>query len=231
MQRLAEGVFIDRGSVGVLGTTMPVTMTALQLHDGLLLFSPLAMTPQRRDAVAALGDVKYLFAPNTWHHMYIGEWAEAFPDAAIYGPPGLQKKRKDLRIDHLHGTGDEPHISDLVELQHIDGFFMQETALYYRPAKAWLVADLVQNIGRPADWWSRTYSKMAGFYDEVALSRVIRWTAFNDRAAARRSVDRLLAEPFERLLVGHGEPVIDDARSALARAYDWLAPAPALQAS
>jgi len=45
-----------------------------------------------------------------------------------------------------------------------------------------------------------------GFYDRVALSRMIRWAAFSDRAAARRSLDELLTRPFDRLIVGHGAP-------------------------
>ena len=61
-----------------------------------------------------------------------------------------------------------------------------------------------------------------GFYDRVALSRMIRWTAFPDKAAARRSIDRLLALPFERLVVGHGTPFATGGKEALAAACAWL---------
>ncbi len=62
-----------------------------------------------------------------------------------------------------------------------------------------------------------------GFYDRVALSRMIRWAAFSDRAAARRSLDEVLAQPFDRLIVGHGAPLAAGGRDALAAAYSWLA--------
>jgi hypothetical protein len=61
-----------------------------------------------------------------------------------------------------------------------------------------------------------------GFYDRVAVSRVIRWTAFPDRAAVRRSLDEVLSRPFERLIVGHGAPLAASGREALAAAYAWL---------
>jgi hypothetical protein len=61
-----------------------------------------------------------------------------------------------------------------------------------------------------------------GFYDRVALSRMIRWTAFSDRAAARRSLDELLAHPFDRIVVGHGAPLTASGPEALAAAYSWL---------
>jgi hypothetical protein len=61
-----------------------------------------------------------------------------------------------------------------------------------------------------------------GFESRVALSRMLRWTAFSDRAAAQRSLDTLLALPFDRLVVGHGEPITTGAREALVAAYTWL---------
>ena len=61
-----------------------------------------------------------------------------------------------------------------------------------------------------------------GFYDRVALSRVIRWTAFSNPGAARESVDRLLAWDFERVIVGHGAPVVANAKDVLASAFAWL---------
>ena len=63
---------------------------------------------------------------------------------------------------------------------------------------------------------------MMGFYDRVALSRMIRWTGFSDRAAARRSLDELLARRFDRLVVGHGTPLGSGARESIAGAFDWL---------
>jgi hypothetical protein len=64
-----------------------------------------------------------------------------------------------------------------------------------------------------------------GFYDRVALSRLLRWTSFDDRAAARKSVDALLAHAYEGLIVGHGAPIASNAREVLAGATAWLTPA------
>ena len=110
----------------------------------------------------------------------------------------------------------------MVDELPIAGFRLQESVLLYAPARALVVADLVHNIGRPAHGWTRMYSRMMGFYDRVALSRAIRWGAFSDRAAARRSVDELLARAFDGLVVGHGAPVATGGRDALAAAYAWL---------
>jgi hypothetical protein len=104
----------------------------------------------------------------------------------------------------------------------IRGFRLGETALVYRPGKTAVVADLVHNIRCPTDGWTKFYTSAMGFYDRVALSRVIRWTGFDDRAAARRSVDALLGHDFDGLIVGHGAPIASVGRAARAGATDWL---------
>jgi hypothetical protein len=83
----AEGVWHDSGPVRILGTRLTATMTVLALGDGgLLLHSPLPLTAERRAAVEALGPVTHLYAPNTFHHSWLGEWSQAFPDACMRRP-------------------------------------------------------------------------------------------------------------------------------------------------
>ncbi len=219
---VAEGVWVSSVPVRILGTRLTATMAVLRLHDGeLLLYSPVAMSTERRAAVEALGRVAHLYAPSLYHHRWIGEWAAAFPSARVHAPARLARRRSDLRLDRAHGPP-EPAFAGLIDEVHIDGFRLDETVLFYRPARTLVVADLVHNIGRPPHGWTKLYTGMMGFYDRVALSRMIRWAAFSDRRAARRSLDAVLALPFEGLIVGHGAPLSVGGRDALAAAYSWL---------
>jgi hypothetical protein len=221
--RVTDGVWIASTPVRIVGMKLASNMTVLRLsHGELLLHSPVPMTPELRVAVEALGRVAHLYAPNTFHHLWMGEWASAFPDARVHAPSALKKKRPDLRIDRAHDLAREPAFEGVLRELHIDGFRLEETVLSYEPARALVVADLVHQIGRPDDLWTVLYSRAMGFYDRVALSRVLRWTAFSDRKAARKSLDALLDHPFESVLVGHGAPVLGGAREALAAAYAWL---------
>lgn len=224
LTQFADGVWIDSQPVQILGMPFTVTMTVLRLGPGdLLLYSPLELTQERRAALESLGKVAHLYAPNLYHHRWIGDWAAAFPSARVHAPAGLSKKRADLRVDRAHAADAEPAFAGLVREQRIDGCRLEECVLVYHPARTLIVADLVQNIGRPPDPWSRLYARMMGFYDRVALSRALRWTAFSDRAAARKSLDELLAIPFDGLIVGHGAPLLRGGREALENAFSWLA--------
>jgi hypothetical protein len=219
----AEGIWLSTAPVRFLGMRLTATMTVLRLPDeSLLLHSPVAMTPERRAAVEALGRVAHLYSPNLYHHLRVGEWAAAFPSARVHAPRGLPRKRPDLRIDRIHRQVSEPAFSAAVDELTIDGFRLQETVLLYRPARTLMVADLVHNVGQPRHLWTRIYTRTMGFHDRIALSRMIRWAAFPDRVAARRSLQAVLALPFDRLVVGHGSPLEEGGREAVAMAYSWL---------
>ncbi len=223
LTRLADGVWVESAPVSILGTKLTSAMTVLRLADGsLLLHSPVALTPERRAAVASLGTVTHLYAPNLFHHVHIGDWASAFPSARVHAPRGLTKKRPDLRIDRVHGATPEPAFENAIDELSVEGFRLREGVLFYRPARTLIVADLVHNVGAEHTGWTKFYTSTMGFYDRVALSSVIRWTAFSDRAAARRSIDAFLDLPFERIVVGHGAPVVTEAHDALRNAYAWL---------
>lgn len=225
MTSFADGIWFELGPVRILGTRLTTTMTILRLPDGsLLVHAPLPLTPERRAAVEALGPVAHLYAPSRYHDLRIAEWAAAFPSARLHAPRGLLKERPELRVDRVIGETAEPAFRDLIDEFPIEGFRLEETVLLYRPTRTLIVADLVHNVGRPQGWWTQLYTRLMGFYDRVALSRPIRWLAFNDRAAARRSIDNLLEQPFDKVIVGHGTPLTANAREALARAFTWLPP-------
>jgi hypothetical protein len=147
---LAEGVWIDNEPVRFLGLRLTATMAVLRLRDdSLLLYSPVAMTPERRAAIEALGQVTHLYAPNLLHHLWIGEWAAAFPSAKLHAPPGLAKKCPNLRVDRVHGETPEPAFAGLLDEVTVSGFRMEESVLVYRPGRTLVVADLIHNVGRP----------------------------------------------------------------------------------
>ncbi len=229
LELFAPGVWRAEAPVRFLGLRLSATMTVVRLADGtLLVHSPIALTPPLRAAIDALGSVAHLYSPNTFHHLRMGEWSAAYPTAKVHAPRGLVVKRPDLRIDRLHGSAPEPAFAGVVDELAIGGFRLEETVLYLRPAKVLVVADLVHHIGTPLHWWTKTYSTLAGFYDRVAVSRVIRFTGFTQLGETRTSLERVFACPFERIIVGHGAPVVTDAREALARAYAWVPNAPAM---
>jgi len=180
------------------------------------------MTPERRAAVESIGPIAHLYAPNTFHHQWLGDWSRAFAEATVHAPAALATKRPDLRIDRFHDGNDVCDFGGQVTEIPIRGCRLVETALVHGPGRTAVVTDLVHNVGRPTHGWTKFYTRVMGFYDRVAISRVLRWTAFDDKGAARQGVDALLDHSFEGLIVGHGSPIAAAGRDALAGATSWL---------
>lgn len=223
MTPFAEGVWLDTHPVSIVGMAMTSTMTVLDLGGGsLLVSSPVALTEERRAAVDALGTVKHIYAPNLYHNSWVNDWAVAFPDARVHGPRGLSKKRPDIELDRTFGDRPEQAFAGVLDEHFIEGFRLRESVLVHRPSNTLVVTDLVHNVGKPEGTWPRLYTRAMGFYDRVALSRMLRWLAFSDRASARKSVDALLEQQFDRLVVGHGAPLESGAKDALRGAFEWL---------
>jgi hypothetical protein len=227
----APGIWTAEDPVRIAGMPLHATMTVVEIGDGrLLLFSPVEMTPERRAAIDRLGEVAHLYAPNTYHHVWMGPWAQVYTRAVVHAPRALRSKREDLRIDREHDCDPiASFASDLaptIDEVHVDGFRLEESVLVHRPSGTLLVADLVHNIGRSPELWTRIYAGTRGFYGRIAISGALRWLAFRDRVAARASIDRILESPFDRIVVGHGNPVDSGGRAALVAAYRWLRPGP-----
>lgn len=222
LEPIADGVWTSTVEVPLLKVMrIPAAMTVLALPgDELLLHSPVPLTPERKAEVDALGRVTHLYSPNSFHHLSLGFWSAACPHAKVHGSRALAKKRPELRIDRFQDAP-EPAFHNVLDEVRIDGFLLEEAVLLHRASKTLVVADLVHHM-TPTHRLTRWYASMAGFNGGVALSAVIRKTSFPDEAAARKSIDAVLALDFERIVVGHGSVITQNPKEQLARAYDWL---------
>ncbi len=225
LKPFVDGVWLATQPITIVGMKLTVSMAVLDLvDDELLIFSPIGHSPELEREVSRLGRVTHLYSPNLFHHLWLGEWSSAFPLAKVHAPVDLPRKRPDLRIDRLVSDSSEPEpaFAGVLDEVTINGFRLQETVLTHWPARTLIVADLVHNVGRPPGAWTGFYTRVMGFHDRVALSRMIRWTAFSDRQSAKESMDRVLELDFDRLVVGHGEPLESGGKQAIREAYAWL---------
>ena len=79
-------------------------MTVVQLGNGdLWVHSPVGLDGPLRDALNKLGTVRYVVSPNYEHLKFAPEWALAFPDAHMWGCPGLSE-----RLPEINWAGEIP---------------------------------------------------------------------------------------------------------------------------
>lgn len=226
LRPFGDGLLIAPGdAVSVAGFPYPTRMAVLRLGDGgLAVWSPVRLTPARRAAVSALGPVRRLIAPNALHHLFLADWAAAFPGAEIHAAPGLAARRPDLKIAAELSQAPDPGWGGAVEVALFRGnLITTEAALIHRPSRTALFCDLLQRID-PATLrgWRRAVARldlMCGA--EPAVPRKFR-LAFVRRAPARAALARVLEAAPERVLMAHGDPVARDGTAFLRRAFAFL---------
>ena len=107
--------------------------------------------------------------------------------------------------------------------QSIDRILLALIVLLPATARAQLVASgpEFQVNSHTTTFESDTYGPRVGAAADGSF--VVSWQlGEDDRAAARKSVDRLLESSLERLIVGHGAPITSESRPLLTAALDFL---------
>ena len=198
-------------------------MTVVRLAgDQLLLHSPIARTPALAEAVARLGTPAVLIAPNRFHHLFAKAWQAAHPAAPLYVAPGLDRRRPDLAVAGVLGERPAPAWAGALDQVHLEGFPMLNEVVFFHSASRSLIAsDLVFNVGPSSPPLTRLAFRAMGAYGRPATTPMER-LMIRDRAAFRRSLERILAWPIEQLVPAHGAIVRTGGHAALAEAYAWL---------
>jgi hypothetical protein len=222
LRTLTDDVHVLEAPFLFYGVPVGGRMTVLRLPDGgLWVHSPVAFSPERRDAVAALGPVRFLVAPNLYHHLHLPAWAAAFPEARVSGPRGLQAKQPALRLHELEDTPD-PGWASVVDQMHVRGMpGLSEFLFFHRPSRTAIVTDLAFHYPRAEGWKLRAYLRLDGVLGKFAAPRFLRLLT-KDREAAKASVQRALKWDVQRVVVCHGEVLEHGAQKALHDAFTWL---------
>lgn len=194
--------------------------TVLRLDDGsLLLHSPAPPSEQLAEQLLRLGPVRWLVVPNCFHHLGAPAAAARFPDAQVVGPASALRRSSTLRIDvDIRDYNFWAQLPEIEPLPLLGVPFLDETALYHRPTRTLLAADLVLCASAADHWSARCIGRMFGFYDRVRVPPDVKHK-IPDKAAASRSIRAMLARPVERLVVGHADVLGDGCMARLAEAW------------
>jgi len=215
----------DGPNVPFLSIPYPTRMTVVRLGDNSLwVCSPIRLDDDLKAAVAALGPVKHLVSPNKIHHLFLSDWAHAWPEAKLYASPGLARRRPELRFDaELRDDPDPAWAGDIDQVIFHGSFAMEEAVFFHRTSRTAIFTDLVQRFD-PASLrgWRRLVMTLDGMVGENGGAPREWRLSFWNRSAARRAKRKVLDWNPKRVIIAHGEWVRDNGREALERSLAWL---------
>jgi len=206
MKALAENLWILPYPLRLLGGNLGRAVTIVRLTSGeLLIHSTGPFTPGDVGEISGVGKPSWLIDVMLRHDTFSKRGREAFPGLPFLAPEGFSK---------VVGFPTEPLIpapaawGNEVEVLRLEGIpSMEEHAVFHRPSRTLIVADLLFNFGAHVSPWTRFLVLCAvGAKHHPGMSRPFRM-AVKDKAAFERSVRALLEWDFDRIIVGHGEVV------------------------
>jgi hypothetical protein len=220
---LARNLWIAERPQRFYGLEVGTRMTVVRLADGaLLLHSPVALDAELRRELDAIGRVRFVVAPNRVHHLYAGDVARAYPEARLWVAPGLERKRPDLAFVAVLGDEAPDEWKGEVDQTFFRGRpYENEVVFLHRASRTLILCDLAFNFGPRAAAPTRWLMKLLRSYGRFGPSRLDP-LLIRDRTAARRSLERILAWDFDRVVVAHGDVLESGGREALRQGYSWL---------
>jgi hypothetical protein len=192
------------------GGKLPTCSTVIRLADAsLLVYSPVDLDDAAAAAITAVGDVAHLVVPSLLHHLFAEAATRRWPNAMVHVAPGVRAKQPGLRIDRELPGGDW---GVGLEVELVGGTpKLNEVVLFHRPSGTLVCADLLFHVTRPENLRTRIVLALAGA-GGGRLGQSREWGFLRkDRAAARASVDRILAWPIARVAMCHGLAIEIDA--------------------
>ena len=215
MRQLGEGLWVHEESLSILGASAGRRMSVVALGDGgLLVHSPTPRAPIREE-LAALGEVRFAVAPSAIHGaLSLGD----YPEAELWGGPGLDARRKDIVFSGVLGSTPDPRWAGVLDQAAVMGHrLLTEIVFFHRPSRSLLIGDLAVNV-EPSNFSERLWAGPGG---RLRPARPYR-ADIRDRRQARAAIDRILEWEFDRIVVGHGTVIETGGRDALRSAYAFL---------
>jgi hypothetical protein len=207
-----------------LGLHIETRMTVIKLADGtLFVHSPVRLDEVTRASLDKLGPVKHVVAPNRFHHLFVSDYPKNYPDAKIYGAPGLDTKRRDLHFAAILSDIPPPAWSGQIDQIVFRAFgALNETIFFDRRSRTALFTDLMFNVKHSDSALTRIALRLDGGYGFLAVPRTFRLPIRVHRQLALAALACILEWDFDRLTVAHGDVVERRAKTAMRNAWSFL---------
>jgi hypothetical protein len=220
LRELAAGLWVHEAPLRFLGVEAGRIMNVVRLSDsGLFVHSPAPLDDALRAGLAALGEVRFVAAPNKLHgHMWMEQYAEAYPGVELLAGPGLRRRRKDL--DFAADLGPEPDprwAADLDQALFRGNVLMPEVVFLHRASGTLILGDVAMNFGAHSPPVTRAVARLGLMYGRLRPTPLAR--AVMRPSVGRRDMERVLAWDFDRVVPGHGAIWETGGREALRR--EW----------
>jgi hypothetical protein len=222
-RELDDGLWVAERPQGFLGTQIGTRMTVIRLPDGgLFVHSPVPLGWQTRHELDGMGTVKAVVAPNRFHHLYVRDFVDQFPNVPTFAAPGLQEKRSDLRFRAVLSDAPDPIWEGSIDQVVFRAMpLINEVIFCHKATRTLLLTDLAFNVHTTASRLTRLVLQLDGIFAKFGVGKLEK-RFIRDHSVARRCIDQVLAWDFDRIILAHGKIVDTGGKEMMREAFAWL---------
>jgi hypothetical protein len=216
-RQIAEDVAVMSFPWRVFGIDFKRNVTLLRLDDGRVVIHSTA--PFEHEDVVAIrqfGDPAWLLEATLLHDTFAKKGRAAFSEMPYLAPAGFARV-SGVAAQPI-GSGPSDWVGE-IDVLRIDGTKKGEHAFLHRRSRTLVVADLFFSFPPQTKGWPRFFARsVMGLPPSLfGVSRFFRFL-ISDEEAFRRSTAHMLEWDFERVVVGHAEPLTMNAHEMVCEA-------------
>lgn len=218
-----DALWLREYPVRLGGAKFNARMTVIKLQRGdVLVHSPCAFDDLLTAEVSALGRVAAIIAPGNFHWLHVPSCQKAFPNAATYICPGVEKRAKDLPFDFVLSDEAPPLWGDELSQVALNGTrVMREVAFLHRASRTLILVDLIENFTAATpgtNKFLRILFRMIGMWNRPGPAPEY-GLAWGNKTLVREGLRRVLDWEFDRVILSHGDIITHDAKQMVVDAW------------
>ena len=203
-------------------------MTVIRLADRhLAVISPIAIDDALEHQLNGLGTVRYIIAPNLYHHQFAAKFKVLYPFAEFWAAPGLGFKQPELPIDHIIQCQAQSFVQGIeyllfngVRTLSTKGATVLNECVFFHPfSRTLILTDTAFHFDHSFPWTTQLAARILGSYHQLSPS-VLERIATRDKQAVRQSVETVLSWDFDRVIMAHGSIIETGGRRQFRRGYE-----------
>ncbi|MEM9538419.1 MAG: DUF4336 domain-containing protein [Cyanobacteria bacterium P01_E01_bin.42] len=230
LENLDRNIWVARKPSRYLGLEVGTRMTVIRCNNNdLILISPIAKDDNLIQEIDRLGRVKWIIAPNLYHHLFLSGFQENYPDAQLLAVPGLEKKRPDLAIAKILDPN-QSSVADELESIFFEGFkvldltgvsLLNEFAFFHHKSKSLILTDTAFAFDETFPLLTRLAARFLRSYKQLSPS-LLEKIATQEKDKVKISIQKVLKWNFKRVIVAHGNIIENEAKEQLKKGYEWF---------
>lgn len=196
---------------------LPVRSVLLKLKDHKnILISP---GSRLRDSdYQKMNNISDIVAPSLFHCGGVTQAVQYNSKAKVWGVPGAKDLKPSILWSDIISESTWPY-GDELEIIFLEGMpKVNEVIFLHKETKSLIVADLCFNLLNQKGVGSWIILNLFGTYNKLGISRFF-LKFVEDQKAFQGSINKILQQDFENIILSHGDNVISGAKPLLANSF------------